>query len=154
VTTPRPARTTSGDLNMDISTLQEADIASAIALWRAAGLTRPWNDPETDIRLALSSSSSTILCGHVDGALAATAMVGADGHRGWVYYLAVAEAQRGHGYGRAMMRACEAWIASQGVRKMNLMIRTDNKPVAAFYKAIGYEDAEVRTLSRWVVRDE
>ena len=57
---------------------------------REAGLTRPWNDPNADIALALATPSSTVLAGRIDGRLVATAMVGSDGHRGWVYYLAVA----------------------------------------------------------------
>jgi ribosomal protein S18 acetylase RimI-like enzyme len=80
--------------------------------------------------------------------LTATAMVGHDGHRGWVYYLAVRTDARRGGHGRAMMRACEAWLAERGVVKLNLMIRTDNAAVRDFYAAIGYGVDDVIFMSR------
>ena len=72
-----------------IDDLTVADIESAVALWEACDLTRPWNDPRADARRALEGATSTILADRRDGRLAATVMVAADGHRGWVYYLAV-----------------------------------------------------------------
>lgn len=80
---------------MLIEPLSPARIDAAVALWRDAGLTRPWNDPHEDLRRALGDPASTILAGVQDDVLVATAMVGHDGHRGWVYYLAVrADARR------------------------------------------------------------
>jgi hypothetical protein len=61
------------------------DVATVIALWQASGLTRPWNDPAADIALARRGPNSTILIGRADNNIVATAMVGHDGHRGWVY---------------------------------------------------------------------
>ena len=75
-------------------------------------------------------------------------MVGHDGHRGWVYYLAVAPDTRGHGHGRAMMQACEAWLLQHDVLKLNLMIRGDNINGRAFYLALAYEPDDVIVLSR------
>jgi ribosomal protein S18 acetylase RimI-like enzyme len=141
-------------MQLMIQPLTEDDYQGAIALWQAVGLTRPWNDPMTDLRLAMNSPASTILAGKTDGRLVATAMTGTDGHRGWVYYLAVAEELRGRGYGREMMRACETWVAAKGVRKMNLMIRSENTQTAQFYRAIGYDGADVRVLSRWVGQED
>ena len=74
-------------------------------------------------------------------------MVGADGHRGWVYYLAVAPDQRGLRHGEAMMRAAEAWVRARGMPKLQLMVRTENAAVLAFYKAIGYATEDVAVLS-------
>jgi GNAT superfamily N-acetyltransferase len=99
---------------MLIEPLSPARIDAAVALWREAGLTRPWNDPLEDLRRALEDPASTVLEGVQDDALVATAMVGHDGHRGWVYYLAVRPDVRRCGHGAAMMRACEAWLARRG----------------------------------------
>ena len=92
--------------------LRQQHETDAIRLWEACGLTRPWNDPSADLRRALDGPSSTVL-GAVDagGTLIGTAMVGHDGHRGWVYYVAVAPDRRGQGLGRALMEA-----ADRGVR--------------------------------------
>jgi ribosomal protein S18 acetylase RimI-like enzyme len=108
----------------------------------------PWNNPRADLERALDGPSSTVLGGTLDGSLVATAIVGHDGHRGWVYYLAVAPGARGQGYGRAMMGACERWLADRGVPKLNLMVRVGNEPVLGFYEALGYGRDEVVVMSR------
>jgi ribosomal protein S18 acetylase RimI-like enzyme len=133
---------------MEISVLALDQADAAVALWHEVGLTRPWNDPQADLRRALAGPSSTVLAGVAGGRLLATAVVGHDGHRGWVYYLAVRVDGRGRGHGRAMMRACEAWLAPQGVPKLNLMVRGENASTRAFYAALGYEQDDVVVLSR------
>ena len=133
---------------LTIDDLKADEIETAVALWEACGLTRPWNDPRADARLALEGPSSTILAGRDAGGLAATAMVGADGHRGWVYYLAVAPDRRRLRHGEAMMRAAERWVAERGVPKIQLMVRADNAATVAFYEAIGYGVEPVSVLSK------
>ncbi|MBL8572319.1 MAG: GNAT family acetyltransferase [Hyphomicrobiaceae bacterium] len=135
---------------LTIGDLRPDETEAAVALWEACGLTRPWNDARADIAMALEKPASTVLAGRIDGRLVATAMVGHDGHRGWLYYLAVAPDCRGHGHGQAMVRAGEAWTARTGIPKLCLMVRSDNAGVVAFYKAIGYETGDVVCLSRWV----
>ena len=133
---------------MEIGDLPQGSVDAAAELWRDVGLTRPWNDPLDDLRRALAGPASTVLAGTEDGALLATAMVGHDGHRGWVYYLAVRESAQGRGLGRTMMRACEAWLAERGVPKLNIMVRSDNGAARGFYERIGYDLDEVATMSR------
>ena len=131
-----------------IDELRPDEIEAAVALWQACDLTRPWNDPRADIRRAFDGSTSTILAHRDEGRLVATVMVGADGHRGWVYYLAVAPDQRKRGLGEAMMRAAEGWVAARGMPKMQLMVRMENAAAAGFYHAIGYETEERLLLAR------
>ncbi|HET7829009.1 MAG TPA: GNAT family acetyltransferase [Candidatus Limnocylindrales bacterium] len=133
---------------MDVRTANAAEGEAIVALWEAAGLTRPWNDPRADLARALDGPSSTVLVGHEDGDLVATAMVGHDGHRGWVYYVAVREDARGLGYGTTIMRAAEDWLRQRSVPKVQLMVRGDNAGAAGFYEALGYEPNDVRVLSR------
>jgi ribosomal protein S18 acetylase RimI-like enzyme len=135
---------------LSIGDLRQDEIAAAIALWQAAGLTRPWNDPKADIALALGTASSTVLAGRLKGALIATAMVGSDGHRGWVYYLAVAAGWRGRGFGKAMMSACERWLADHGVPKLHLLVRRENTKVIDFYAGLGFEVSDSVMLTRWL----
>lgn len=127
-----------------------ADAGDTIALWQACGLVRPWNDPAADFRLALESGSSTVLIARADGALAGSVMAGFDGHRGWVYYVAVAETQRGTGLGRALMAAAEEWLRERGCPKIQLMVRTSNHDAIGFYEALGLERQEVVTLGRFL----
>jgi ribosomal protein S18 acetylase RimI-like enzyme len=121
---------------------------AAIQLWHDAGLTRPWNDPAQDLRRAVAGPASTVLAGLEAETLVATAMVGHDGHRGWIYYLAVSVDARGHGHGRAIMQACEEWLAARHVPKLNVMVRDDNSTALGFYASIGYSPDDVVVLSR------
>ncbi len=134
---------------MRIEPLPERLYDAAVRLWQDSGLTRPWNDPEADLRRAVSGDSSCVLAaiGDDDGLLA-TAMVGHDGHRGWVYYLAVDIAQRNRGLGKQMMEACEDWVRSRGIPKIQLMVRGTNRVTVGFYEHLGYADSEVVVLGR------
>jgi ribosomal protein S18 acetylase RimI-like enzyme len=134
---------------MRIEPLPERLYDAAVRLWQDSGLTRPWNDPEADLRRAVSGGSSCVLAaiGDDDGLLA-TAMVGHDGHRGWVYYLAVDIAQRNRGLGKQMMEACEDWVRSRGIPKIQLMVRGTNRVTVGFYEHLGYADSEVVVLGR------
>jgi ribosomal protein S18 acetylase RimI-like enzyme len=134
-----------------IAPLPEELFSAAVTLWHECGLTRPWNDPRADLVRAVSGPASAVLGARdVDGRLLGTAMVGHDGHRGWVYYLAVAVTVRRQGLGRDLMRECEEWVRSRGVPKIQLMVRHSNEDVIAFYEGVGYTDGEVVVLGRFL----
>ena len=136
---------------MNVIDLPESLFADAISLWHETGLTRPWNDPEADLRRALNGSSSAVLAVLGDeGTLLGTAMVGHDGHRGWVYYLAVRADHQATGLGRCLMNACEAWVSERGIPKIQVMVRDTNHEAMSFYEALGYEPSSVAVLSRWL----
>jgi len=127
-----------------------ADSADVIALWEACGLTRPWNEPAADFARAIAGPASAVLVLREGDALAASVMVGFDGHRGWVYYLAVAPERRRAGLGRAMMDAAEAWLRARGAPKIQLMVREDNEAALGFYEGLGLERQKVVTLGRFL----
>jgi ribosomal protein S18 acetylase RimI-like enzyme len=135
---------------LSIAPIEDGDLAEVIALWERCGLTRPWNDPAADIALTRRGANSTILISRDGGAIIATAMVGHDGHRGWVYYVAVDPDRRGKGHGRAIMNAAEEWLRQAGIAKMQLMVRSDNTRVQAFYEAIGYDEQERILYAKWL----
>jgi ribosomal protein S18 acetylase RimI-like enzyme len=133
-----------------ISPIADHDVAHVIALWQRCGLTRPWNDPAGDIALARRGANSTILVGRADDRIVASVLVGHDGHRGWVYYLAVDPDQQGKDFGRAIMAAAEDWLRAQGLEKVMLMVRADNTKVRAFYDRLGYETQERVIYAKWL----
>lgn len=133
--------------SMIISTLSEDRIPEVVALWEATGLTRPWNDPAADARKALTNDGSTVLIGTDGDTIVASAMVGFDGHRGWVYYVAVDPGWQGTGLGGVMMRAAEEWLRGRGVGKLQLMIREENHAVRSFYRRLGYQTEQVTVMS-------
>lgn len=133
-----------------IAPIGDADIAAVIALWQRCGLTRPWNDPAADIALARKGSNATVLSGRAGDAIMATAMVGHDGHRGWVYYVATDPDHRGKGYGRVIMDAAENWLRERGIEKLMLMVRQDNTQVHAFYQSLGFLEQERVIYAKWL----
>ncbi len=135
---------------MKIRELERADASSAATLWTQAGLTRPWNDPEADFQRALSGMTSSVLGLKHDNELVGSVMVGYDGHRGWVYYLAVAEDHQGKGIGSELMRTAEEWLRERGAVKVQLMVRSQNELVLSFYEKVGYVISDVKVLSRWL----
>ena len=126
----------------------DGDVEAVVALWQACGLVRAWNDPYKDISFARESASSTILVGMDQTRIVASAMVGHDGHRGMLYYVAVDPSLQGKGIGKAMVRAAEAWRGERGVWKVNLLVRSENDRVRGFYEALGYEVNPVFCMAR------
>ena len=124
---------------LEFTPVSDNDVADVIALWQACGLTRPWNDPQKDIAFARQGLASEILVARLDGGLAASVMVGHDGHRGIVYYVSVYPEHQGKGFGKQVMAAAESWLKERGVWKLNLLVRGDNDAVRQFYERIGYE---------------
>jgi ribosomal protein S18 acetylase RimI-like enzyme len=139
---------------MELRELTTADSESATSLWTESDLTRPWNDPAADFDRAIAGPTSSVL-GAFDGdVLSGTVMVGHDGHRGWVYYLAVSPRRRRAGVGRHLMEEAEQWLRQRGVVKLNVMVRHTNQTALGFYEQLGYSDAEVTVLARWLIDPE
>ena len=133
-----------------IAPITEAETDTVVALWQRCDLTRPWNDAAGDIARARGQTNSDVLVGCLDNIVTATVMVGHDGHRGWVYYVAVDPDKRRGGYGRTMMRAAEDWLRQRGIEKIMLMVRPENDSVRGFYRASGYEEQPRVIFARWL----
>ena len=133
-----------------IAPIADADVAAVAALWRACELTRPWNDPASDIAFARKGPNSAVLIGREANAIVATVMVGHDGHRGWVYYVAVDPDHRQKKYGRVVMDAAENWLRQRGIEKLMLLVRSDNTKVQAFYEQLGYDEQERVIYAKWL----
>jgi ribosomal protein S18 acetylase RimI-like enzyme len=138
-----------------------ADQAQVIALWQACNLTRPWNDPAADIAFCVASPAATLLVAEASpsgelavetkvGSIVGSAMVGHDGHRGWVYYVAVHPGQQRSGLGAVLMVAAERWLKAHGVGKLQLMVRDSNLAARGFYEKLGYKTEPVVTMSKWL----
>jgi ribosomal protein S18 acetylase RimI-like enzyme len=138
---------------MKIRAYDTPDEHAVVALWQECGLTRPWNDPRRDIARKLTEQPELFLVGTYEGAVVSTAMVGFDGHRGWVYYLAVAPKYRRQSFGRMLMKEAERLLIARGCPKLNLQIRTSNTEAAEFYRKLGYTQDEVVSFGRRLIPD-
>ncbi len=127
------------------------DEAAVLTLWRACGLVMSHNDPAADFRLARAGVSSEVLVGEEEtGRIVGAVMVGHDGHRGWLYYVASDPASRGRGFGRQMVQAAEDWLRGRGAVKVQLMVRETNTDVVPFYEALGFEVAPRVVMGKWL----
>ena len=70
-------------------------------------------------------------------------MGGYDGHRGWLYAVAVDPRMRQRGIGRALVEHACAELAARGCCKVNLQVRNGNEAAARFYESLGF-DRELR----------
>ncbi len=133
----------------EIRPYEEGDEAAVIDLWQKAFPdSPPWNRPSDDIHRKLAIQRNLFLVAILDGELVGTAMAGYDGHRGWIYYVAVKLAFRRRGIGRALMTEAEQGLASMGCPKLNLQVRTHNQGVIAFYQRLGYSFEERVSMAK------
>lgn len=48
------------------------------------------------------------------------------------------------------MTAAENWLRAQGAVKVQLMVRGKDNQTLKFYERLGYEDASVTVMARWL----
>jgi ribosomal protein S18 acetylase RimI-like enzyme len=140
-------------VTMTFRELEESDVEQATALWREVDLVRPWNDPDGDFRGAIAGPTSAVLGAELEGVLVGTVMVGFDGHRGWLYYVAVATSAQRDGVGTALTHRAEEWLAERGAHKVQLMVRRGNDEPRLFSGALGCESSDVTVFQKWLTPD-
>jgi ribosomal protein S18 acetylase RimI-like enzyme len=124
---------------MTIRPYEESDEGAVVVLWREVFPDAPpWNDPVQDIRRKLAVQRELFLVATVNAKLVGTAMGGYDGHRGWVYYVAVHPDHRRRGIGTALMKEIENRLAALDCPKLNLQVRGSDEDAVTFYKKIGF----------------
>ena len=140
--------------NFIIRTFRPDDESDVINLWRQSGLIVPWNNPETDIQRKLSASPNLFYVGVLDGELIASCMAGYDGHRGWIYFLAVKSAHQRQGFASRMIDHAESELIKLDCPKVELMVRKSNNNIISFYQSVGYDTDPVTVLSKRLIKDE
>ena len=139
---------------MRIRAYKPSDEAAVIDLWQRCGLLAPQNNPRADIQRKLDDSPELFLVGILDSELVATVMVGYEGHRGCINYLAVAPHFQKRGHGRQLMAHVEDLLREQGCPKINLLIRTTNQPAIAFYQRLGFTCDDVVSMGKRLATDK
>ncbi|WP_431276052.1 GNAT family acetyltransferase [Variovorax ureilyticus] len=113
--------------------------AGVVALWRKTfDYGTPHNDADYSLDLKLKADDGLLFVALEDGAVIGTTMAGFDGHRGWIYSVAVDPAFRRRGIGAALVRHAEQALKAQGCPKVNLQIVTGNEQVIGFYESLGF----------------
>ena len=124
---------------MDIRPYDDRDELGVVNLWRNVfGYTEPRNDPSRALRQKLSHDRDLLLVAVEDCHVIGTIMGGYDGHRGWLYSVAVDPAHRRRGIATALVQHMERLLAERGCPKINLQVFPSNAQAVAFYRALGF----------------
>lgn len=130
------------------------DRDALIALWVTCGLTRSWNNPTRDIERKLARDAHNLVVLQIGHTLIGSVMVGYDGHRGWINYLAVHPDHQRNGMARKLMAEAETRLRRLGCPKVNLQVRTSNQAAVAFYRRIGYSVDDVISMGKRLELDD
>jgi ribosomal protein S18 acetylase RimI-like enzyme len=117
-----------------------------VELWKKCNLVTPENDPIEDIQKKVEFQPDLFLIGLLDGKVVGSIMVGYEGHRGWINYLAIAPEFQKHGYGRKLVQKGIDKLIELCCLKVNLQVRNANVAVIDFYKHLGFCDDNVTSL--------
>lgn len=117
-----------------------------IDLWKKCNLIVPQNDPIEDIQKKLDFQPDSFLSALLDGQLIGSVMVGYEGHRGWLNYLAVLPEYQKRGYERRLAEKAVEELRKLGCSKVNVQVRKSNPSTIGFYKHLGFKDDNVVSL--------
>ncbi|AUZ49086.1 GNAT family acetyltransferase [Pseudomonas orientalis] len=113
--------------------------AQVIELWQEAfGYDTAHNLPSLAIDRKLAVNDGLFFVATDKKAVIGTILAGYDGHRGWLYSVAVRADYRRHGLGSSLVRYAEQALTALGCMKINLQITGGNDAVVGFYEALGY----------------
>lgn len=123
---------------MKIRQFCESDRSDLIKLWHAVFPDDPsHNEPSKVIESKLAIDNLIFIAEH-EGLIIGACMAGYDGHRGWLYAVAVCKEQRRSGAGSALVQHAIQALKVMGCIKVNLQIRATNTQVTTFYESLGF----------------
>ncbi|SEJ60667.1 GNAT family acetyltransferase [Paraburkholderia diazotrophica] len=139
--------------SLSIRCFEAADTDAVVALWldafpeyKDAG--KPQRNPHLSIANKLATQPELFFVAVKDASIVGTVMAGYDGHRGWLYSLAVDPTQRRRGIGTRLVRHAEAALTARGCPKVNLQVLSAKADVRAFYESLGYHADDVISLGK------
>lgn len=123
---------------MNIRKYREKDRDQLIGLWKDVFPEDPaHNEPSKVIEQKLAVDDLIFLA-EQKGEIIGACIAGYDGHRGWLYAVAVSRVHRRHGTGTKLLKAVLTALKDLGCPKVNIQIRSTNTVVAKFYKSLGF----------------
>jgi ribosomal protein S18 acetylase RimI-like enzyme len=128
--------------------------AQVIALWESfLGYTTPHNRPEFVIDKKIQNDDGLFFVATVNEAVVGTVMAGYDGHRGWLYSLAVEPGHQRRKIGSTLVSHAERELAKLGCVKVNLQIMAGNEDVIGFYTALGFSVEERISMGKLITEN-
>jgi ribosomal protein S18 acetylase RimI-like enzyme len=126
--------------NAIVRSYRQDDLKGVAALWAEVFPSDPpWNRAETAIPEKTAFQPDLLLVAEDAGHIVGTAMAGYDGHRGWLYSVAVKPSRQLEGIGLMLVNEAEQRLKTIGCGKINFQVRSTNEAVIGFYARLGYE---------------
>ena len=116
----------------------ENDRGGLIRLWTETFPDDPPHNAPSKIIQAKILVDDQIIVAADNARVIGACMAGYDGHRGWLYVVAVATDQRRRGIGKRIIEHAMNSLKELGCIKVNLQIRASNSEVKAFYESLGF----------------
>jgi ribosomal protein S18 acetylase RimI-like enzyme len=139
-----------GGPDLEVRAFRSGDTDAVVSLWKRCGLVVWYNDPVEDLQRFEETPTAAVFVGcHADRLVASTC-AGYDGHRGWLYFVAVDPDCQGCGFGRLLVRHAEDWLRALGAPKVELIVRESNLEVGDFYRGLGYDRSPCVIYQRWL----
>lgn len=134
---------------MEVRPYTREDFAGLDALWREAFPNDPpRNRAEQSVPTKLAMNDDLLFVAVEDGTVIGSIMAGYDGHRGWLYSVAVRKSAKRRGIGTALVQTAEAALRRLGCCKINLQVRSTNAAVIEFYKGLGFSVEDHISMGR------
>ncbi len=114
------------------------DIASVLALWRAADAVSVIGESPEGLAALLATDRDALLVAEADGELVGSLIAAWDGWRGSFYRLAVHPSQRRQGLGTALLRAGERHLRGRRAARLTAIVADDDPAALEFWRAAGY----------------
>ncbi len=127
---------------MFIKKYNDTHKAGLINLWENSFPNNPEHD-EPNLMIDMKQKvDDLIFIALEDGKILGSCMAGFDGHRGYLYSVAVSQDIRKGGVGKKLVTHTIEELKKLGCLKVNLHIRPTNTEVAKFYQSLGFEIEE------------
>lgn len=128
--------------------------AQVVALWETVfGYEAAHNNPRVVIDKKIAEQDDLFFVAIAGISIVGTVMAGYDGHRGWIYSLAVSPSRRREGIGSRLIDTAERALSDRGCVKINLQIMEGNESVAAFYTSLGYSVEKRVSMGKRIERN-
>jgi len=122
-----------------------ADAPAVLSLWLEAETQATTTDDLDSVRRLIAHDPAALLVAESDGRLVGSVIAGWDGWRGSIYRLAVGPSERRRGLGRALVDEAALHLGSQGARRLQAVVVSDDDGAMGFWHRSGWEQQHDRT---------
>lgn len=128
---------------MNIIPLGIEDYDSVYAFWHTVeGMGLSDADSRDSLKAYLDRNPGMSMVAKDGDTIAATALCGHDGRRGYIHHLAVAPSYRGRGLGKDIVERCKDVLRKEGIQKCHIFIYSNNEEGKEFWRSVNWKERD------------